>query len=485
MSNRKPGAPKYFTRRNPARPTLGGLVNQVSKIVRGYELMPWQQYVANVAWELDPEYPGELYYTEGDITVPRQAGKSDLLEAFHITGALIFKGWHSNMTAQTGKDAGKRWSQLVENLGLIRPNRAADWKILKGKGMQSAVYLPQLGTIAPFPPTPDAIHGDHTNFASIDEYWAFTLEEGDALETAIKPTFSTVKFTQLIRASTMGTANSTYMNRNLEIGRLATLDPGARRFYFEWSADEEEADKNPYSDATLSFHPAIGYTQSARKIRDLGGDMNLGQWRRSFLNLLTQTDETVIDLAKWDSLRWNYDNPAAQTPRYRPARPEDQIIIWDIANSGESATILAAWLTPDGTPAIELIATDAGTYWMPETLKTLAAKPYRAILADEAGPNKTMLQELAAQHIPTTPVTYAQYSHACQSFFDRVRTGDLEHDGHSLYPEQIKSCTVRDSGKYQIFDIRKSAGPLDALRAAAIGQDAAMRLLSTPILQIF
>lgn len=482
--NTSQARPKYFTPRNHARPTLGPVVARISEAVRGYKLMPWQKYVVNVAWELDPDHPGELYYHEGDISVPRQSGKSDLLENLHIAGAMLFKNWTSSMTAQTGKAAGARWAALVDSLDLPRGTRSGDWKVNRGKGAENAIYLPQNASISPFPPVEDALHGDHRNMISIDEQWAFTLAEGVALETAAKPTMLTVPFSQLIRVSTMGTANSEYMNRNVDAGRLATKDPESRRFYFEWSADEQLAESDPYSDATLAFHPAIGFTQSARRIRDLGKDIPLGEWRRSFLNLATQTQETIIDLATWDSLRWNYQPATGE--RYRPARPEDIIITWDIAADGSQAAIYAAWLQETtNEPAVALVAAAPGYQWLPGKLAELDRLGYRAIIADDAGPNRTLYQSLQSEHIRTELITFTAYSTACQTFLDRVRTGRIEHDGNPIIYDQITAAALRDSGKVRIIDARKSAGPVDALRALAIAQDAAITRLTSQIFQLY
>lgn len=481
----KPGAPKFFTKRNPQRPTLGGVVGEIVYLVRGYRFMPWQQYCANVAWELDPEHPGELYYSEGDISVPRQAGKSDYVEGTHIAGALMFADWSSSMTAQTGKAAGTRWQSLVKGLNLDVGTRAADWKIMRGKGAEQALYKRHRSTIEPFAPTEDALHGDHRNFVSIDEQWAFSIAEGIALETAAKPTMLTMKIHQLLRVSTMGTANSTYMNRNIELGRAATSDPGARRFYFEWSADEELADKDPYGDDTLAFHPAIGYTQSARRIRDLGRDMPLGDWRRSFLNLATQTSETIIDLALWDSLRWNYD-PKTAGARYIPARKEDIVIAWDVARDGSSASIVAAWQQEKTSePAIALVSTAPGTNWLPATLARLDRAGYRAILADDSGANRTIHQALVNDGVRTELINFTTYGTACQTFFDRVRAGKLEHDGKAIFSQQIAVATLKDAGKVRIIDAPNSAGAVDSLRAAAIAQDAAARILAKSTFQLF
>lgn len=481
----RPGAPKFFTRRNPSRPSLGRVVCKVIETVRGYKLMPWQRYVIHVAWELDPEHPGELWYTEGDISVPRQAGKSDMVEGQHIAGAMLFADWASYMTAQSGKDAGKRWRALVEHLHLGEANRGQDWKIMRGRGSEIASYLPQSSLISPFAPTEDALHGDHNNFITIDEEWAFTLEEGSLLEIAAKPGFLVPKLVQMQRVSTMGTANSTYMAHNVELGRIATLDPGARRFYFEWSADENLAEADPYSDATLSFHPAIGYTQSARRIRDLGRDMPLGQWRRSFLNLPTDTSETCIDLALWDTRRWNYDPNEAPVHRYKPARPEDMVVAWDVAADGSAASIVTAWLTPEGIPAVELAATAPGTDWLAPTLEKLHAEGYRRIITDSTGTNATILQDLQGRSYDGEILTYGAYVTACQTLLDRIRTGDIEHDGANAVIDAIQKAELKPTRTGHIFDAASSAGPIDALRAVAIAQDAAARHLKAPIIQLF
>ena len=52
----------YATLRNHDRPSLGPVVAEVSRLVRGRELMPWQRYFADVVCELDPDHPGEWWY---------------------------------------------------------------------------------------------------------------------------------------------------------------------------------------------------------------------------------------------------------------------------------------------------------------------------------------------------------------------------------------------------------------------------------------
>ncbi|WP_434700244.1 hypothetical protein [Trueperella pyogenes] len=166
----------------------------------------------------------------------------------------------------------------------------------------------------------------------------------------------------------------------------------------------------------------------------------------------------------WDSLRWNYQPTAAQ--RYRPGRPEDIVICWDVAADGSQATIYAAWLQETtNDPAVSMVAAAPGYQWLAPKLAELDRLGYRAIIADDAGPNRTVYQQLENERIRTELISFSTYATACQTFLDRVKTGRIEHDGQPLISDQIGAAVLRDSGKARIIDPRKSAGPVDALRA--------------------
>ena len=71
--------PRFGTPRSPERQTLGPAVGILAAML-GKPLMEWQQYVADVLLEIDPE-TGELAYNEWLLTVPRQSGKTTFLLA--------------------------------------------------------------------------------------------------------------------------------------------------------------------------------------------------------------------------------------------------------------------------------------------------------------------------------------------------------------------------------------------------------------------
>src|SRR5215207_2302173 len=71
-------SPRWTTPRTD-RPTRGGEVGRFAAAL-GTPLMPWQQHVADVAMEVDPD-TGRLVYRRIVLTVPRQSGKTTLLLA--------------------------------------------------------------------------------------------------------------------------------------------------------------------------------------------------------------------------------------------------------------------------------------------------------------------------------------------------------------------------------------------------------------------
>lgn len=448
-------APKYATRRNPENPTFGPRIASVAAFLGG-SLMPWQQQVADVALELDPRNPGAWRYPVVVVTVPRQAGKSFLLRAIMVDRMMSYNNREILMTAQTGKDARKRWKQIS---AALHADKRAAFKVYASQGSERLEYVRRGSFIAPFAPTPKSIHGDSLHLVTVDEAWAFNAESGLALETAINPTQLTIKDSQLWIVSTKGTSDSAYLNELIRAGRQAVNDPNASMCFFEWSADEAAAAADPYSDETLSFHPAVGHTQTLDKIRALAtGDVS--SWRRSILNLETATETTCVDMAIFDSL-------ACEADVERPSH-ERVAIAFDVAYDRSGATIAAAWVDDDGDLKTTLIATRPGVDWVIPVMNTLARAGYKSCSADSKGPTLTIVNDLNDKGARIASLKPADYAAACQLFIDRVKDGALTHTGDAELREAIEKAETRIISGVTAFDPTKSAGPIDALRATAI-----------------
>lgn len=463
------GRARYATPRTAGNPSFGARVATVGAYLGG-SLMPWQRQVADVALELDPRTPGAWRYPVVVVSVPRQAGKSFLLRAVMVDRMMSYNRHEILMTAQTGKDARKRWKQINDALGAEK--KPAYFRIRASQGSERTEYLKRMSFISPFAPTPKSIHGDSLHLVTVDEAWAFDADAGLALETAINPTQLTITDSQLWIVSTKGTARSAYLNELVRAGRQAVGDPASRMAYFEWSADEAAADADPYSDAALEFHPALGHTQTAEKIRALAtGDVSA--WRRSILNLETATGATVIDLGLWDSLVADPDRPVPD--------PATACVAFDVAADRSASTIAAAWEDDDGDLATAVLATGPGTDWLRPRVRALASAGYRWVGADASGPTRTVAGDLADEGVALTVLTTGEYATACQLLLDRVRDGRVAHDGAPVLREALSVAVTRPLAGVAALDARRSAGPIDALRATAVAAWAASQTVPDPI----
>lgn len=464
--------PAYATRRNPRLHTMGRAVD-LTMTRMGHTPMPWQRYVNAVANEVDPYQARRWRYDLILVTVPRQAGKSTWEGSTLSHRIIVFNHHHAVMTAQTGKDAKKRWNSIVSDLDAKKKRQ--DFKVREATGSESLTYLRRSSDLSPFAPTPKSVHGDTLNDVGIDEAWAFDSVSGHDLETAVAPTQLTIPDSQLIIVSTRGTVKSTWLNALIEKGRAAAGDPNSRMAFFEWSADPESAARDPFSDETLSFHPAVGHTQTLDKIRSLyTGD--LASWYRSFLNLESPVSEdSIIDLAIWDSLSEDHpgpvvgrdytDLPDEQQPSLPPVG--DVHVAYDVAMDRSAATVAGAWVDADGLH-VQVLRSQESTAWVLPLVRKLDAEGYASTSADDAGPTRTLTEDVREAGISVEATTPKEYASACQLILDRARDGDMTHDAHPDLRAALQRAALRYLGGAVAFDPLRSTGPIDALRAATV-----------------
>lgn len=466
--------PKYATARTLTNPSYGRRIEAMAAYMGG-PLMPWQKQVAAVGMELDPKRPGAFRYDTVVVSVPRQSGKSYLLRAIMADRIMSYNRHEVVMTAQTGKDAKKRWNQLINSLKADK--KPAYFNVRKSQGTEYLEYLKRGSKLSPFAPTPKSVHGDSLNLITIDEAWAFDADSGAALEAAIEPTQLTILDSQMWIVSTRGTSKSAYLNTLIERGRHAVDDPTSRLAYFEWSADEALAEADPYGEATLAFHPAMGHTQTYEKILSLakpGVPGALANWRRSILNLDTPLEnETIIDLALWDSL-------AADQP-LEPPPPNEVSIGVDIALDRSGASIVAAWVTADGYLALSLIMSGPGVDWVAPTVRRLSSAGYKWIGADATGPMATTATDITNSGAALEIIKTKEYALATQLLLDRVRDGRLVHDGATQLRTAWGQAACRPMYGVMALDASRSAGPIDALRAAAVAVHGAGIYVPDPV----
>ena len=405
-------APRFGTPRSPQRQTLGPAVGEVARLL-GKPFMPWQQHVADVALEIDPD-TGELAYDEIGLTVPRQSGKSTwvLAKAVHRASATKFFGPRQRMvyTAQTRNKAREKWEEdFVEDLKAARAFRGKFFTHL-GNGNEH-IRFTNRSRFGIESTTEKAGHGSTLDEAYIDEAFA----QVDArLEQAFRPAMITRTNTQILWISTAGWEDaSPYLQRKVTRGRESVQRDQRRGLaYFEWSAPEDADPEDPA--VWRACMPALGFTITERAIRgELESADSMADFMRAYLNMWVPrhaTITTVVDMDRWARL---VDEDSKLAGRV--------CIAADIMLDRSWGSIGAAGTRPDGIGHVEVIDYQPGTGWMPARLAELQRKwKSGPVFIDAAGPMGGLIPELRAAKVEFKEVPTKEYAQACEGLYDDI-----------------------------------------------------------------
>jgi hypothetical protein len=356
--------------------------------------MPWQQYVANVALEVD-EATGELAYRQVVLTVPRQSGKTTLLLAIMVLRAIKFTdvvGKRQNIvyTAQDRLSARKKWTDEHCMSLLLAQKRYPEhykFRIRKQLGEEAIIY--ENGSMHGLTaPSPRAVHGEFLDLGVIDEAFA---RRDDSVEQGMKPAMVTRDVPQIWIVSTAGDRTSTYLRKKVEAGRqLVELGINSGVAYFEWSA-EPEAD--PGAEATwYGCMPALGRTAKVEAVRSDFQTMELDEFRRAYLN---QWSEDALD--DWDVIPKKVWEGLAKPQVSKPER-----FAWALDGTPDRqwSSIGAAGMVSGGY-VVDSVDHQRGTDWLIPRIEQMIRKIVEreddlpcAIVVAPSGPLKNVVPEL-------------------------------------------------------------------------------------------
>jgi hypothetical protein len=375
----------FATARDASRATRGGKIAELARLL-GWEPMPWQQHVWDVATEVDER--GNYVYEKVFVTVPRQSGKTTLFGPVELQRAVEFPGSRVYFTAQTGDDARTLLKTLISR---VESSPLKRWFSGKRSAAQTGMVTPRGSEIWAFPPKPEKIHGKTPVLVGIDEIWTLDDVQSKGLITdGIEPAQRThYGKRQIWYLSTAGTAESTFMKRQVERGRRSVLDPGSdpKFAYFEASLPD---DADPYDrEAFAAFHPAIGFTQDVDDLFALVDgtappeeQVDHSTWLRAYCNRWTESRDVMIP--DWDDLA----DPTLT------ARWADVAIAWEVAPENEMGAILASWRDAAGNPCTRVVHAAPGTQWMVDLIVNIYHQRPAALGADNGGSTRRVTDEV-------------------------------------------------------------------------------------------
>lgn len=256
--------PRHHTPRSDW-PTHGHRLAKVAR-AKGRPFMPWQQAAADVAHEYDP-VTGFYRYRTVVVTVPRQAGKTDLEGSAADARCLWLPNQRVRITMQDGKTADE-WMREQHFESLAASVFAGRYVPSKRAGSHGVLWPHTRSTFNTFPPTRAALHSKQTDLGFVDEAWAHDAQTGKDIKQAIGPTMATrdriPPGPQLWVVSTLGDQDSTYLDEYVARGLASLGDPLTSVCFIDWGIPDD-ADAEDL-DVIAEHHPAIGYTLTRRTL---------------------------------------------------------------------------------------------------------------------------------------------------------------------------------------------------------------------------
>lgn len=444
--------PRFATARDLSRKSFGPAVGKVSASL-GRPLTPWQQMVADTAYEVDAN--GLFVHRFVIISVPRQSGKTALVLASAVHRCLMAKRRKVWITAQTGQAARTRWREQAEEFDTTPLGRLATTKYGAG---DSRMMFRNGSQFAPHSPKIDALHGEQSNLNIIDEAWSFTEEQGNNLLQAITPTQATRRGAQTIITSTMGTIDSTWFHDLADRGR----DGDPTVCYFEWSIPD---DVDPMDlEMVAAHHPAVGHIIDRSAIDAAAAQLLPGEFARAYGNRRTGAGERLVPVHEWQ---------AAQTD---DLFPEDARVAFGSAVSidrAETAIVAAAMV--NGVPVVELVDIRPGTNWAAPRLDELRAHSNLGIAIDRHGPSLTVADELDIRKVDLLKVDTRAVCTAAADLVDRFRDGRVKFRSDAAFDRGMDVLAKRSIGDAFAFSRKLDSGSIAAVEAASLAVWALVR----------
>lgn len=420
----------------------------------GTPLMPWQQYVVDVALEIqsieagDPS-PGEWAFDEVVVTTPRQAGKTTLIRPVMVHRCGTYPSARVWMTAQSGRHARRRWMDATD---ILVQHLAAKVKRKIGVGHEELRWLATNSTLEPFAPNQDSLHGETPDLVTVDEFWTFDAEEAEELQQAYIPGFTT-KDAQAWLTSTAGVVESSWFNEARAAGRQA-CDEDVRlgSAFFEWSVPEfvdgepiQSLDDATVLELVLANHPASGHTLRPASIASAQTKMSRSEFLRAYGNLTDASSGKAPEISRHiiasalssvavDGIPM--DDPVGMAIEVDPDRRESSISV--------------AWRDGAGIAHSKVLRADPGTRWLAaEVVRLVEDGDVPIVAINDAGPAKDIADELERLDVPVLRVGYSDFSAACVRWWDELHETDpdgkpaptVQHCGHPRFVDAID--TVR------------------------------------------
>lgn len=414
--------------------------------------MPWQQEVANLGLELVENSQGVLVpaFREVICTVMRQNGKSTLLFVVQAHRCVLWpeQPQRAIYTAQDGAAARKK---LIEDAAPLYTgsrlfNRLVR-RVYRGIGYEGIDFVND-STVRIIGSSDSAGHGNtKIGFAGIDESFA---DVDFRREQALQPSMATVPDAQIWNVSTAGTERSVYLRKKIDDGRyFASSGVTTGTAYVEYSIPDDADCDDP--ETWWSHMPSLGWTITEETVAHARQTMPDGEWRRSFGNQWTISDERVIPVDVWEA--------ACSVD----VRPEGVLRFGLDVNPDRSA---AAVCVGDDSLRGELVEFREGVGWVVDRVVELCSRWGAELALDVNGPAGSLGDELESRGVRVVRYGGREMAYACGLLFDKLADRQVRVRSSDVLDVAVAGAKRRSAGDSWVWarkDASVDVSPLVAL----------------------
>lgn len=446
--------------------------------VAGMELDAWQVRVLEGA--LGEDERGRWAAFEAALVVPRQAGKSALLEALVLAALFVWQERTVIYSAHLFATAAETFQRLR---ALIEGSEFADEiaKVYTANGKEAIILKNgcRVKFMARSRGGGRGFSGDRIIF---DE--AFDLDPkalGAMVPTLAARSMRGDSNPQIWYASSAPHADSVVLHG---IRSRALAGDAGRLYYAEWSAPEGTDDDDV--DGWYQANPALGIRISEEFVRDemLALSHSPGEFARERLGIPDPLPSLAGPPPKMDGKRW-----AASVTRTPPTvEPGSCTLAYDVHQGWGDIAISAGTLADSYG---EVIEHRKGDGWLPARLAELVKK-WRPTAVGLDGGNgdavavlgqvREFFESVGLDPELVKPLTQGQYKAACGDVVSAVDNGQAKRPFVS--PDQLQSAgevaAERRIGESWVWDRKHSAAPLGPLVSWTIARSLLGAPVSTP-----
>lgn len=408
----------------------------------GLVLDEWQQHV--VRYMCAERVDGSWAATQTVLLVPRQSGKSAILEAIEMAALFLWDEMHIIYSAHLGKTATDHMRRIRRHID-SNPDFKKQARVLTGKG-DERVERHDNGAILEFITRgKKTARGGSPSRVIFDEAMFLTDDQIAAMLPAMSAQSMNIEAAaQMAYFSSAPIAESEVLHR---LRDRAINDRPARTYFAEWST---EADCDPASlDGWYQANPGLGIRISEEWVTDneFGtlSPEDFGVERLGIPQSLAAASVGPIDLVAWGRCADSESMPIPDTVRLCLDAPPDL----------SGASFAVAGRRGDGLVHISRRATADRQQVVPYAVRLCKEHGAKLIIPSNS-PARAWRGELLEAGVELDELTSAEYAEACGSMLVHVSSGSLRHRDQPEMNAAVEGLAGRSSGDVDIWSRRSS-----------------------------